>query len=589
MMPHLSRVLKDCLGGDGKPISSKSTWVISLEMSLRLIAPYLYSPSQYTECHLFELKKRFRVSGTIKQVLIACLRRTPLSNPEFRLLDALLFLLDGPDRTDEAEVLLNECRERFGQSDCIERTIVEATVLLHALSISQSSAIRAIEQAYLNLVDSQQERGFDLPLGIFFVFGKPSSALIETLCELPAKLQSSEQIDSDAAVRFAECIGSCISSSRMVDDLSKQALLARLFDRHQCSAAMLQDITQVTPDSEIFEFTLRSVLKTLKENFWDDESKTLKWLEWLKSVDAHGYEEVCDELILREEREHEDQQLGTKQSLRFYQAQKIRELIQFPAQLLSRAESNLVRAIREFGSGDHLAKFWLPFESLVPEWQNDATFVMSTSRLALPCDEQKQAQFLVLLLGCVRRRPVEAIEFTESILGRLEELGVEEPVDWMENESESAIVRRFLLQAIKHRTGNSLVDASDVIRIAAKIFHEDAEVKSSCINLVVQSTHSAAHPSLLEAAAKALADGWPGDHGVLQSIVAAGLGSQIAATQSWFPWVLFWESEGGHAWLPDCESEFQRVPIELGSVRGALHICSREDLKRGLPGNLAGM
>ena len=155
-----------------------------------------------------------------------------------------------------------------------------------------------------------------------------------------------------------------------------------------------------------------------------------------------------------------------------------------------------------------------------------------------------------------------------------------------ENQPNLEGTRTRALSMLQDHKGKSLVDAADVIKLAARNWPDDSEVRLSCVELVVESVDSAGHRSILEKACEALVEGWPGDQEVLRQVVEAGLGSVIGKSPSWFPWVMFWEPDDSSVWLPDCKSSFERVPINLGSDSGALLVCPREDLRRGLPAEL---
>ncbi|MEM7477876.1 MAG: TIR domain-containing protein [Planctomycetota bacterium] len=588
IMPLMLQTYYGRLDKCGKLIGVKDAWNIALDYSYYLLQAK-YEGTLAWGLNLSSLQNRFQLSEEDKRVLIECMEDSFCPTRGMPLWDILSFLLVKPLKDFDFLSLLRSLLENIGTDDKPEQSFVEAAMLLHSESDSELSFVATVTEIFFHRMRDNCPQRLGYSLSKFLCIRQPNTALLEKLCYIPERLMEEGRISDTIGSELARVIANCISDSTWIEDSIAENILADLYDKCNCKKAVLGRATCFKSSSVLFEIARDLATQSLYEEFWQSEETTMLRLDWLRSLDFERFREIRDRTIQHAEctlSEGADKIAGELAVL-ILRAKKVRQMIEFPLSSLSLAVDVLMKAIKEFGSELTNTDIWNGFSRHTASWRLDMELLCRLSMFKDPFDHKQEAQFLILILSWARVQQNDLGELPDIVIERLCEVGLEEDLNWIESEPVSEILRRFVLLAIRFRTGGPLIDAHKVIRLAASRWGDDTETRYACIDLVTQSVRSATHSSVLEAAGQALLESWPGDYDVLRDIVQAGLGSIVIQSDSWSRWMILWESERT-TWLPDCTSGFQRIPINLKSGNsGHLILFLREDVRCGLPGELA--
>ncbi len=574
LMPHLRRMFNGKRDDDGQPITDLDTWQFALGMGGNLITKHGRSRL------LLDAQERMPFSELEKQVLIDCFEAAARPTLEFRLLDILALFAVAPPQQRNLRLALRASLDTLRNRSGIEREYLEKSLL--ELACDQSIAQFATELG--GLFEDRMKEGHRKGLGDFaqVISAHPPEVVLTELCKIPASLQAGQRITVADAKRLAEIIVRNSLNARFHEDPAAELLLAEFSQIYPCHRSLLSIARGLDAGRPLFPLARQAVIESLEQSFWKNHQ--VEHMRWLAEVESSKFQEIRGHWLKRV-----DDGLSTSSSEKLaaeiFLAPEVRKFCEFPDELFGVVETQVAQWALAFGSRLMGHDYWLEFEQIVPAWRQEAGFLTAVSRLITAEETELEYDFLSAVLAAIRRVTAERNSVSDRLVERLGQLGSTGDLSWVKQEPTSELLANAVISILGRMCGKSLLFGDSVIKTVAEKWPTHAAMRRACIELITQCIETT-HRSLVDKAAEALLDAWPGDHEILRAFVEAGLASLIHRSSEWTPWMIFWEAEGVTAWLPECSSGYERVPVEVNSVRGNLLVCLRSNVRRGLPSGL---
>jgi hypothetical protein len=592
MLPFLTTMFNGVKDNDGRLLTALDVWKISLAVALDLLAKNATETGRWATMKLLDRGLRKRLTE-VETSLITCFLSQPELPPlEFRLLDILLSLLEyGPGHVPLLPVI-RHMREHSRDKNGFEFGVLNTILLLGTARQSDDAFVVQAVSFYLAHLRENWQANKTRWLRDTLRMLQPSARLLERLIALPVELLDSGQVDQPAADILAEAVVDAIASAKNIDYATIEKVLPSLLNSGLGGKQLADLVMRIKTDGPSVSQAKSFVVTLMETEFWKEPGTNTAGMAWLMACDAAAYQDLRAKLLTQAEaklaRPGPD---AVAMAHRFYTAREVLDILKPPFALHEQARARLVEAIREYGQDLASASLWKRFEQEAPHWPHAPSLLAAEWGFSEPT-HQRELMFWKALIEWLRSSSADHEALAGLIVEQLCSIMKEHQLDWMyfslwlPHAPKTETLRQFILQAISARMDGCLIIPGSLIQSAAQLWPDDAEIRSLCLRLVLAGAASVEHESVFDQAMAALLNGWPGALDVLQGVVEAGRGHLVNESRAWDRWLIFWESEGTTAWLPECVTGFQRVPVRAGSARGTLILGLRDSARRGLPEDL---